>query len=155
MNHAKTADWAATCPASGIIGLEQYTGQAPDISTVKAKSFQAGSVPVWTGSRFVGRLPGTLIDLSSYYGDGNKPYVITGFIWEPGTLTPFFRVSIEIPITNLPEGVKISVNSPYSLDGCDITHYVAEDDVLTVELFNRTPYDVVLASGFWSVIYLK
>ena len=154
MENAKTADWAATVPWDGIVGKPPSVGGKTDVGQLTAKGYAIKQVPQWNGVRFIGVNPQSLVDTSGLYGPNNKPYDITQFSWNPGTLTPFLRTTKTIDLNGVTDGLPVAVGVPYDLQGCLIS-VDTEVNTVNITIFNSTPYDVTLASGVWAVLTMK
>lgn len=148
------ADFAATCPWEGVLNKPASLTQAADISTLKAQGYVVGDLPTWNGKKFIPIKRSNLFDTSKLYGDSNKPYIITRFTWEPGTITPFLRTSQTFTLLGVAEGSAVLLGLPYDLEGIAAT-WALEPDSVIVTLFNQTPYDITIPETSWSILVMK
>lgn len=156
MSNVKTADYAASVPASGVIGLDKIIGPSatPDISKVTAKGWPNRTVPQVINGKFVAKNPHDLIDTNRFYSNTNPVYFGTTFSWSPGTLSPFERIPITVSFPSVKEGDAVMIGAPYALQGCSFDWSVSNGSV-DIELMNFTPYDVTLGDGIWTIKALK
>lgn len=91
MSKSPRADWAASVPVEGVIGLAAYIegliGAAPDISQVGGAGFLNGQVPVWSSALSKFR-PGDISDIRGYEPpDPSETGTVINELNQPGVAT--------------------------------------------------------------------
>lgn len=148
------ANWAATCPWSGITGKPTFAGSVSDIGQLTGTGFSNKQVPVWNTAlrKFV---PASITGIAGYSAStptAGQQYIDPVQVeWDVPSLLPLQSAYEDFPLIGAVPGTPGAVGVPFDMQFCWIRADVIANDSVRITVTNLNSVAVDLGNGLYNV----